>query len=155
METAEYFREAIRHYLANKERGSQSQLALYSDIDIKHLSDFLAGRRTMKESFRLKITNHIGVDYLDFLQHGKKLLCGDSQVGNGKDPTIISLEDKHVDVTKKFKKKARAIRINEKLVYVEQLDEDALDKIERQIDLELEDLEKRVGIKKRPAANGD
>lgn len=109
----------------------------------------------MTEEDQLKITNYIGVDYLDFLQHGKKLLCGDSQVGNGKDPTIISLEDKHVDVTKKFKKKARAIRINEKLVYVEQLDEDALDKIERQIDLELEDLEKRVGIKKRPAANGD
>jgi len=153
METAEYFRKAIRHYLDNKKRGAQSQLALYSDIDTKHLSDFLAGRRTMKEPFRLKITNYLGVDYLDFLQHGKELLCGSAQAK--KDTAIISLEDKQIDVTKNFKKKDRAIRITEKLAYAEQLDEDALDKIERQIDLELEDLEKRVGIKKKPTANGN
>jgi len=157
METDEYFREAIRYYLANKKRGAQSQLALDSDIDVKHLSDFIAGRRTMKESFRLKITNYLGVDYLNFLQHGKELLGGGAQVKENPliQGQIISLEDKHLNVTKKFKKKDRAIRINEKLVYAEQLDEDALDKIERQIDLELEDLEKRVGKKRRPAANGN
>lgn len=157
METAEYFRKAIWDYLENKERGAQSRLAVNSGIEIKHLNDFLAGRRAMKEPLRLQITNYLGVDYLDFLQHGKKLLCGDDKTK--KDPEIqgliISFEDKHLNVTKKFKKKDRAIRINEKLVYAEQLDEDALDKIERQIDLELEDLEKRVGKKRRPAANGN
>ena len=46
------------------------------------------------------------------------------------------------EVITNFKQKDRAIRINKKLVYAEQLDEDSLDKIERQIDLELEDLER-------------
>jgi len=111
----------------------------------------------MTEEDQLKITDYLGVDYLDFLQQGKKLLEGGTQIK--KDPApqaqIISIEDEHCNVTKNFKKKDRAIRINKKLVYAEQLDEDALDKIERQIDLELEDLEKRAGLKKRPAANGD
>lgn len=157
METAEYFRKAIWDYLEGKPRGAQTRLAEGSGINRVHLNDFLAGRRAMKESFRLKITNYLGVDYLDFLQHGKKLLESDTQVKETSAPPgqIISLEDKHLDVTKKFKKKARAIRINEKLVYAEQLDEDSLDKIEDQIDLELKDLEKRAGIKKRPAANGN
>lgn len=153
METTEYFRKAVWNYLEGKERGAQSKLAINSGIDIKHLNDFLAGRRAMKESFRLKITNYLGVDYLDFLQHGKKMLCSDIQAPKG--PAILSLEDKQIDVTKNFKKKDRAIRITEKLAYAEQLDEDSLDKIERQIDIELEDLEKRVSIKKKPTANGN
>ena len=152
METAEYFREAIRDYLKGKERGAQSQLAVESGIEVKHLNDFLGRRRAMKETFRLKITNHIGVDYLDFLQLGKELLTGTTPPPPKN--SVISIEDKeHFHVTKKFKKKDRAIRINKKLVYAEQLDEDSLDKIEGQIDLELKDLEKRSGLKKRLAAN--
>ncbi|WP_320043216.1 hypothetical protein [uncultured Desulfobacter sp.] len=153
METADYFRKAIKDYLNDKPRGAQAKLARDAGIDKIHLNDFLGKRRVMQEKDRIKITTAIGVDYLEFLQHGKKMLCGDVQASKG--TAILSLEKKKIDVTKNFKKKDRAIRINKKLAYAEQLDEDSLDKIERQIDLELEDLEKRVGIKKKPTANGE
>ena len=89
METADYFRKAVQDYLSGRERGSQTFLAVSSGIDVKHLNDFLAGRRTMKESFRLKITNFLGCDYLDFLQHGKRLMEGKPSPPQAPHPLII------------------------------------------------------------------
>jgi len=157
MKPSDYFRKAVKAYLETIPRGGQKNLAEKSGLTPRHLNDFLGRRRAITEEDQLKITDYLGVDYIDFIQHGKKLLEGDTQIK--KDPAtqaqIISLEDEHCNVTKNFKQKDRAIRINKKLVYAEQLDEDSLDKIERQIDLELEDLEKRAGLKKRPTANGE
>lgn len=98
METAEYFRKAIWDYLEGKERGAQSQLALNSGIEIKHLNDFLAGRRAMKEPLRFKITDYLECDYLDFLQKGKALLEGKSQLESSSkvvplDPAIQLLHE--------------------------------------------------------------
>ncbi|WP_300456672.1 S24 family peptidase [Desulfobacula sp.] len=89
METADYFRKAVQEYLSDKERGSQTFLATSTGIEIKHLNDFLAGRRTMKESFRLKITNFLGYDYLDFLQHGKRLFEGKQPPSQKPTPFIV------------------------------------------------------------------
>ncbi|MFH0960030.1 MAG: S24/S26 family peptidase [Pseudomonadota bacterium] len=76
MKTAEYFRKAILHYLSDQKWGGQTKLANDSGIEVKHLNDFLSGRRSMKESFRLKITDALKCDYLDFLRLGKALLEG-------------------------------------------------------------------------------
>ena len=155
MKTAEYFRKAIWDYLENKERGAQSRLAVNSGVEIKHLNDFLAGRRAMKELLRLQITNYLGVDYLDFLQHGKKLLCGEDHVGNGENSAIISLSDNHADITKKFQNQDIAIEINTDLVEIEKIDPYELEEIRDNIKSKLKKLEKRTTIKKRPAANGE
>ena len=76
METADYFRKAVKHYLDGKPRGAQSELAKQSGINRIHLNDFLGGRRTMKESYRLKITEFLKYDYLEFLAFGKALIEG-------------------------------------------------------------------------------
>lgn len=147
----EYFKAALSGYL-NEKGKSQNWLALKSKINQQTINNLCKGSFG-KESTRDKLFEFIETDFLSFLQYGKKIYEKDNTT---QDSSIIPIEDKeHFNVTKKFKKKDRAIRINEKLVYAEQLDEDALDKIERQIDLELEDLEKRAGLKKRPAANGN
>lgn len=105
MITAEYFRKALWDYLDGEPRGAQTKLAKGSEISRIHLNDFLAGRRAMKESFRLKITDYLGVDYLDFLQKGRDLIAGKSPGTGTNRQHVITLDDKHINVTKKFKKK--------------------------------------------------
>ena len=154
MKPSDYFRKAVQDYLKGKPRGSQKKLAEKAGLTPRHLNDFLGCRRAMTEDDQLKITDYLKVDYIDFIQQGRELLQSGCNKTLSANPPIISLEDKeHFDVTKKFRHKNRAIRINKKLVYAEQLDEDALDKIEKLIDIEVDDLEKRTGQKKRPAAN--
>lgn len=153
---SDYFRKAVQDYLDKMPRGGQKQLAEKAGLTPRHLNDFLGNRRAMTEEDQLKITKHLGVDYLEFLQRGKDLTTWKDTSQDLTPTTVITLEDKELfNITKRFKQKARAIQINEKLVYAEQLDEDALYKIERQIDLELEDLEKRAGKKRKQTANGN
>jgi len=89
METAEYFRKAVWDYLGKQDRGAQSSLAIASGIDIKHLNDFLHGRRAMKESLRIQITDHLKCDYLSFLQLGKSLIDGKSSYQSKPRPVLI------------------------------------------------------------------
>lgn len=150
----EYFKAALDGYLKKKGK-SQNWLALNSGITQQTINNLCKGSFG-KEATRDQLFDFIGTDFLSFLQYGKEMYEKKEADSPPKpQKPIISLEDEHVNITKKFKKKDRAIRINKKLVYAEQLDEDSLDKIERQIDLELEDLEKRTGLKKRHAANGE
>jgi len=140
------FCDALSDWKAKNFTGTQADLGELFGVTQAQINRVLNKKRAGDEGWRRMVANKIGIPYDKMIG-----INGDSSQAS-----IISLEDKdHLKVTVKFKKKDRAIRINEKLVYAEQLDEDSLDKIERQIDLELEDLEKRAGLKKRPAANGE
>ena len=140
------FCESLKVWFDSKNLKVKDLVAKINKGSQPYISNVLRGERCGNEVWRRMVADKIGLPY------NRMIGIEDENTL----PSIISLEDKeYFNVTKKFKKKARAIRINEKLIYAEQLDEDSLDKIERQIDLELEDLEKRVGIKKRQAANGE
>lgn len=142
-----YFRAFVKKWLKDNNR-TQNWLALELKVEDGTISKYLGKDfRIAPFEKQLQISNIIKVDYLEILQKGKDII-------DGKPVKRIKILSEHQALVSKFLKKDRAIRINEKLIYAEQLDEDALDKIERQIDLELEDLEKRAGIKKKHTANG-
>jgi len=108
METSDYFRKAVQEYLSGKEWGAQTHLATSSGIDVKHLNDFLAGRRTMKESFRIKITNFLEYDYLEILQHGKRLLEGKPEPAN--EPNTIVVQTHSTEKSNLLEEKASDYR---------------------------------------------
>ena len=89
METADYFRKAVQDYLKDKPRGAQSELAENAGIKRIHLNDFLGKRRVLQEKDRIKITNFLGYDYLEFLQHGKRLLEGKPEPSNEPCPIVV------------------------------------------------------------------
>ncbi len=68
---------------------------------------------------------------------------------------IITLADKHADLTKQFRNQDLAIEINTDLVKIEKIDPDELEEIRDNIKSKLKKLEKRTIQKKRPAANGE
>jgi phage repressor protein C with HTH and peptisase S24 domain len=76
MKPSDYFRNAVKDYLAKKERGAQKDLAAAAGITPRHLNDFLGGRRSMTEEDQIQIVKAIGVEYISFLRKGKALIEG-------------------------------------------------------------------------------
>ena len=91
MKPSDYFRHSVKEYIAKKGRGSQKALAQAAGITPSHLNDFLGERRVMVEEDQLKIVNAIDVDYINFLQHGKRLMEGKSPAPDEHLPFIIQI----------------------------------------------------------------
>lgn len=99
--------------------GGQKNAAKTLGISSAHLSYILSETRPMSEKLRLKILKRIGVSYEHLIL---ELMKKTPTKGN-----IIDLD--HAAVIQKFKNKALAREINEKLVEVENIDPDALTRV--------------------------
>ncbi len=155
MKPSDYFRSAVKAHLKTIPRGGQKILAEESGLTPRHLNDFLGGRRAMTEDDQIKITDHIGVDYLDFLQIGKELITGETP-STEKTQQVISLEDKPIKVTNNFQNQEIALEINTDLLAIEKIDPDELEEIRDNIKSKLKKLTKKIDRqKKKPAANED
>lgn len=121
-------------------RGGVNDLAVLLDISQGQMSNILAGRKCGDETWRRMVSEKIGINYNTMI--GVKP-CSENNVIHFED----AYDKKHYEVTKMFKKKDRAIEINEKLVEIEKLDPDELEEIKDIISFKLKKLYRKHGKK--------
>ena len=127
-------------------KGTRAELAKQFGVSQGYVSNILAGRNCGDETWRRMVAKKIGIDY-------------DTMIGIEKDQNenIVVFtntdDERHFEVTQRFKNKPLAIEINMGLVEVEQYDPEELEEIKELIIAKLKKHRKKQ--KQKDKASGE
>jgi transcriptional regulator with XRE-family HTH domain len=153
---------------------TQDEMAEYAGYQNRNMiAAILGGHSPGSEPKRRAIAAHFGFEYDEFLKIGRKIIDGTfthseirlpppTMTGTAttisppapepKDAPppakVTAISEQHYGVVDRFKNKPRGLRINEMLLRIEELDEEALIKLEGKIETILEQLEESTDKKK-------
>jgi len=114
------FCESLNKWGAAHFKGTRTELGKKFKVSQGYISNVLAGRRCGDETWRRMVAKEIGMDY-------------DTMIGIEKNQSknILNFEtiedEKHFEITQKFKNKPLAIKINKILVDLEKIDKQELE----------------------------
>ena len=138
MENAEkhYFQEALNHFLKQKKMWTQSWLADKVGVSQQTISNISKGTNAGRENTRLKIANAFNTSYIDFLLAGKRIYEQKNRIVN------LSRDNSyHHSVIDEFENNELAAKFSEILVKIEKKDKKTFERLFKQAQFELAELE--------------